>query len=796
MSIINTVNEVLSKRDEYDKWDSEQDNIELKRAKYLQSKQFTPEELEKIKLTGQRLVDTITIMDEKSEDVAEDIEEGTQQITQQFVSAVSMVSTMLGFGLNGKKTMEMLSKGNLKDYYKLTTKLALFSSIPTIIAFGLASIYSSKLQLAGSTVGRKEARDSMDVKDFIEYTPEQMKEAEKIAETLPDKKDKKKLFQGINNLNPFAYWGTLMQVLKEKQNASTDSDKTKNIKLENLSSQEKKDIHIQQNLLNRIIKKINNKAEDYSENMETTAGVLLGSSFLIGGLVGKFASFVAKKIGKKLPLPGQAITLLSSLLAGLLTAPVTLSLQKNAARAGRFRAKQELMQDPTNFIYVDNKDIKSVQDTKIEKPGLFKRIFKVIQVLPQTINDLFEYEKYKKTELPKIKKLNEALKQVDISEEQLKKGELHKQLTFKSFEKIDSNSQKYSEEVEATCEIAQQTGTNAWSLVATLPFLYGLYRTPNVINKVTGFIAKHTDAGWFKKYLDKIPARAGEIISAYKPKGDLADLIKKHKDTAVKLLNNQDVSDEAVKAIIKDMNDSKIFGNMGFNLESLNAKTIKPYVEGLINNFMSTANITKQLKEGLFKYVGDLKSEIELLPDNKAVQEFVQENNILKNIFDGNISKEKVLEVFNNIQKIENNIPAEEFNKIGAAIIEKIKTEPEKAIPLLMNNPKKLLQAVIPQNKLYAVGGTYIGLNILGMYMLNAYLADIQKTAGRIGTMEGIKELEKEEDILETVVSSDQTSIGQETNSNLNDNKRLQIKNKISMQDFLKIINKKHQLSS
>lgn len=60
-----------------------------------------------------------------------------------------------------------------------------------------------------------------------------------------------------------------------------------------------------------------------------------------------------------------------------------------------------------------------------------------------------EFEKWKKTEGEKEKNLSKALEKLELSEEQIKDGKRLQQNTFKTFNKIDENSQKYSESIEA-----------------------------------------------------------------------------------------------------------------------------------------------------------------------------------------------------------------------------------------------------------------------------------------------------------------------------------------------------------
>ena len=65
------------------------------------------------------------------------------------------------------------------------------------------------------------------------------------------------------------------------------------------------------------------------------------------------------------------------------------------------------------------------------------------------------YKKYVKENDEKDKKYNKALKQIEISKEQEKEAAKFQRNTFLAFNKIDDNSQRYSENIEAHWEIKQ-----------------------------------------------------------------------------------------------------------------------------------------------------------------------------------------------------------------------------------------------------------------------------------------------------------------------------------------------------
>ena len=78
-----------------------------------------------------------------------------------------------------------------------------------------------------------------------------------------------------------------------------------------------------------------------------------------------------------------------------------------------------------------------------------------------------EYDKYKKTAHQEQEKMQKALSDVKITEQQKKDAENLQKKVFLAFDEIDEMSQRYSEDVEAGSEIAKQAMSNIWTLLST-----------------------------------------------------------------------------------------------------------------------------------------------------------------------------------------------------------------------------------------------------------------------------------------------------------------------------------------
>ena len=229
-------------------------------------------------------------------------------------------------------------------------------------------------------------------------------------------------------------------------------------------------------------------------------------------------SAFAHPIGKNWIIGG-----VGAVVTGIAGALIGLKLQKSAARAGRYTAKRELEKDPKNFIGYTEDDYNEVNDVKSNKKSDSK-IKEIITFLPKTIKQYFEYEKYKKNEYKDKQLLQDELMKQEVSEKQMKDAKNLQRKLFNTFEKVDDNSQTYSESMEAAIDIAQPFVMYAGVLTMLSPLIfYGVqaYRgkvTPaKILNKFAGFLNKSSErmkSNWFKKYLKNVAENVGTKVQA------------------------------------------------------------------------------------------------------------------------------------------------------------------------------------------------------------------------------------------------------------------------------------------
>lgn len=228
------------------------------------------------------------------------------------------------------------------------------------------------------------------------------------------------------------------------------------------------------------------------------------------------ATMFANRIGKQWIFGAFGFVLTS--IAGAI---IGLKLQKSAARAGRFTAKRELEKNPENFIGYTKDDYEEVQDVKTtdKKPNKFKEY---ALFLPNVMKQYWAYNKYKKTEYKEKQALKDLLKKQDITPEQLREAKNLQRKLFNTFEKVDDNSQVYSESMEAATEIAQPFIQYAGMALGVSPVIYTLVQVAR--GKITGaklldkVVTKLSNTSnlmqkkWFKKYLGHVEDNVSIVL--------------------------------------------------------------------------------------------------------------------------------------------------------------------------------------------------------------------------------------------------------------------------------------------
>lgn len=496
MSVISDFNNYQKHYPSYDAWSNEQDYKEGKKAAYLRKNPNAIKRDDVIRT--QAILRSIDTMDEFSQEKAENTETATN-----FIKTIAMMVPTAAFMFlalkapNGKAMTKISEWGkNLSEKFASSTLGAKFpegkdfikSQFPTLLTLGAAlvatvplSFWSTKKQTEASAKGRMEAmtKDLANPANFAVLTDQQMAQVDAIAQGIELKEDKKDGMglMGSSLLGKLS--GADMSAVKD---LFEDDKKYQAQKAKFNQENYKDDINIQQNtpitkeqaeqakkdqqILSTMIRKIDTASQDYAENVEFATNTLQTlapvAGIALSAVAQKTKLFDKLNIKSNNPTINLITQLALPLIMSLGANVVATHLQKEASKVGKFKAKQEIMANPENFVYVDEKTLAKEKECDMKPKKKEKNIF---SFLVQAFKDKKEYDQYKKTEGKMNKKRQIAMEQIQLSDAQMKEAKALQKNIFKSFNKVDEKSQRYAESVECVGENVQQVVQTASSLV-------------------------------------------------------------------------------------------------------------------------------------------------------------------------------------------------------------------------------------------------------------------------------------------------------------------------------------------
>ena len=461
---------------EYASWSEKQDLESAKRLEYLKRNpnKMNEEDIQR----GKSLLHAIDVMDEYSQSNAEDTEVATQMATGQVVGLATMGGMALGAPLllakKFQNLLEVVSKKNPALGMMLGAAPSIIGMLLGTIASFPAIVLSTKAKVGASRRGRFEAmnKDLNNPAIFAVLTPEQQKKVDELSKGIEiEDKDKKRLEKKKGmNFNPVESFRTL-------KNLYTGNDEYKKAKAEfdaklkedeskfdrELSEKQINDAKRDQQILANMVRKIDIASQDYAENAEMATNTITTLALGTGGLVG----WVSNKLVSGMKISNKILKKVIPWAVGL-TIPLTLGIyaakiQKQASRIARYKTKQEMLNNPAELVYVDDKETEKMTDVKAPEKAKRPNIFKFFI---QLVKDNKEYQNYVKTEGVEQLKRHKALEQIELSEEQLQQAKNLQKNVFKTFNKVDEKSQSYSESVEAMGQLVMQGASTVGSLGA------------------------------------------------------------------------------------------------------------------------------------------------------------------------------------------------------------------------------------------------------------------------------------------------------------------------------------------
>ncbi len=440
---------------EYAGWYSRREYTDAKRREYLR---LNPDSIDKEDIQrGKVLLRAIDVMDEYSQKRAEDMEIATETAVGYGLDAAIFGGAAIGGVIgNLKPVKSVLQKyfKNSKNSRLITTALPLGvgAAAGIFAAFPLYA-WAARAEVAASRRGRFEAmrKDLKNPKGFAVLTDEQFAEAQKRAKDIELAKDKKSHFQigqGIKAVKEMALDSKEYKAHKKQFDLELqEAEKHMNDKM---TPEEVLKAKKDQQLLTKLVEKIDIASQDYAENAELATQTAVAGTLALGTLFNLLLSKSLRALKIKSETKITAISQVISVIIPVVLSVVAAQIQKQASRVGRFKIKQELLNNPEKLVYVSDEDIKNIKDVSVES-GKKDNIFKF---LLHAWKNNKEYNAYKKTTAKEEEKFYKAVETLDLSQEQIKDAQTLQRNTFKTFNKVDEKSQKYSESIEALGQAA------------------------------------------------------------------------------------------------------------------------------------------------------------------------------------------------------------------------------------------------------------------------------------------------------------------------------------------------------
>lgn len=233
---------------------------------------------------------------------------------------------------------------------------------------------------------------------------------------------------------------------KEQARFKEKFEEDKTLYEEPLSEKTIKDAKKDKVLLSVLIKEINTKSQSYKEKVQKVTDNLITASFALGSLF----ALGYERLAKKMNLKSSSIPAGIGVLLLVSTTFFANWAQRRASHVGRFKAIQEMKQNPEQLVYISKIKTDTIEDDEVlveekQKTNIFKFMMNFFEYNK-------EYQDWKNTNSYTGQDISKAMHNVEISEEQLRDGERLQKNLFKTLYKVDKNTQKYSSDIDVLSE--------------------------------------------------------------------------------------------------------------------------------------------------------------------------------------------------------------------------------------------------------------------------------------------------------------------------------------------------------
>lgn len=434
----------------YDGWFDRREYVEAKRQEFLRK---NPEKIdEKDIQRGKALIHAIDVMDEYSQKRSEDMEVATETAVGYGLDAAIFGGAAIGGVIGNLKPV----KAAMQKYFKNSKNLKLITTALPLGVGALAGViaafplyaWAAKAEIAASRRGRFEAmrKDLKNPQSFAVLTDEQMKAAQEKAKNIKLESDNSSHFElgkGIKALKEMAI--DSKEYVNQKKQFDLELLEAEQHFNDRMSPEEIIKAKKDQQLLTKLVEKIDIASQDYAENAELATQTAVAGTLALGTLFNLLLSKSLKALKIKSEGKITAISQVVSVLIPIALSVAAAQIQKQASRVGRYKIKQDLLNNPEKLVYVSDENIEGIKDISVEK----NKKENIFTFLKNAWKNNKEYNEYKKTAAKEEEKFYKAVETLNLTPEQLKDAETFQRNTFKTFNKVDEKSQKYSESIEA-----------------------------------------------------------------------------------------------------------------------------------------------------------------------------------------------------------------------------------------------------------------------------------------------------------------------------------------------------------
>ena len=445
------------------------------------------QDISKFENRGKTLINAVNIIDQI----------GVNKSENALVALNSAIITSVQiFGCLGAGLGYLFSK--LRNNPNKTPKMAAFVGFSVFTAIGgvIGNFISSYFAKTATRIARYQTRNNelKDVRNFVTYTDEQINTAKKKLSSVGEVNDVTDDMSIKESMNPVKVYKKSFESIKVLKNdyerykkwhekyRQDELNTDKEIEQIKLSTEQKSQAEKDKNFILKIIRKLEISSNNYEVNVAFAIRALvalLSTLSVCGGFTlcwgfGKLSS------GTKSQILSKTLNVLSKLsipagIAGMfLTAGPLLKIAKESANLGRFKEREMMLKDKRNFYPHTDTEIakirKSYRKRHSQKP-ILKKMAEYFKAMGKIKNDYKDYTDYKNNRKTEELKLNEILKTMPISDEQLVDAKNLQHQTFMAFEKIDDKSECLVDDANAAvssiCSLVNST-INCISKILTL----------------------------------------------------------------------------------------------------------------------------------------------------------------------------------------------------------------------------------------------------------------------------------------------------------------------------------------